>query len=163
MDRVAHDETGHSLLPGIPDEACESCHDEPIEGHMEWKVGPQGCYTCHHEMYMTKLHLGDGSVIPVNESSMLCSQCHERIYEEWEDSLHGSAHEDKGCVDCHVIWDPYLTVNETLPGIPFTAPPTANEVLMSFVSSPPLPIYMFLGTLVVLLGAVLVNWRSRNG
>ena len=162
LERREHDVTGHSLYPGIPDASCESCHDEPITGHMEWRVGPQGCLTCHDEVYMTKLHLGDGSTITVSEASVLCGQCHERIYYEWEQSLHGSVHEDKGCIDCHIPWEPYVCWNETLPGIPFTSPPTANQVLMSFVSSPPLPIYMFLGTLVVLIGAVFVNWRFKN-
>jgi hypothetical protein len=163
VERIDHDVTGHSLFPGVPDSSCESCHDEPIEGHMEWRVGPQGCLTCHHETYMTKLHLGNGTIISVSEASVLCGQCHEKIYNEWKQSLHGSVHEDKSCIACHIPWEPYVTWNETLPGIPFTAPTTANQVLMSFVSSPPLPVYMFLGTLMILIGAVFVNRRIRNG
>jgi len=152
----------HEFFPGVPDPSCESCHDEYIEGHMAWKVGPQGCLTCHDEVYMTKLHLGNGTLLDVSEASVLCGQCHDTVYYEWTQSLHGSVHEDKGCIDCHIPWEPSVCWNETLPGIPFTTPSTANQVLISFVSSPPLPIYMFLGIIVVLIGAVFVNWRFKN-
>ena len=84
---------------------------------------------------MTKLHLGNGTILSVFEASVLCGQCHEGIYYEWKRSFHG---------------------------VTFTVPTTANQVLISFVSFPPLPVYMFIATLGILIGAVFVNRRFRN-
>ena len=154
--------TGHTFYPGVPDPDCESCH-ERIEGHMAWEVGVQGCLTCHDEIYMTKLHLANGSRISRDESSVLCSQCHKGIYYEWNLGMHGNVHEAKHCVDCHAPWDPYVCSNVTLSAVPINVPSTANQVLIQSVTKPSLPFIILLGFLGTLLGSVFLGRRWWGG
>ena len=161
-ERMEHDVTGHTFFPGVPDPDCEGCHSDIVQGHMAWDVGIEGCITCHNEIYMTRLHLANGTIITADEASVLCGQCHNEVYYEWSHLMHGSAHENKECIDCHVPWEPYVCWNATLPGVPFTNQSNANDVLMSYFSTPPLPMYAFLATVGVFLSIVLFNRRLSN-
>ncbi|MFQ6052968.1 MAG: cytochrome c3 family protein [Candidatus Bathyarchaeia archaeon] len=155
--------TGHTFFPGVPDPDCEGCHESMARGHMAWGVGIEGCLTCHDRIYMTKLHLANGSSIEIVESSVLCGQCHKKTYFEWRTGMHGSAHEAKNCTDCHSPWDPYVCWNDTLPGVPMNVPPKALQVLISSVTKPSASFVALVAALSVLLGSVLVVRGRSNG
>lgn len=111
--------TGHSFYPGVPDPACLSCHEINMETHNILGTESENCVMCHDEIYMTRLHLLNGTDVVVRDSTLICAQCHSDSYYEVKMGLHSNTHEiDKICTDCHSPMRPYIMINETLPPLP---------------------------------------------
>ena len=133
---------GHTFIPAVPDPDCESCHEVILEAHDVWGANSENCLTCHDAVYMTMLHLYNGTDVALSESSVLCKQCHNDIYYEWEMGIHADPHmKDKECTDCHSPMHPYIMMNATLPPLPQS---TDQMVVVS-----PIPPIFFFGALLV--------------
>jgi hypothetical protein len=110
--------TGHTFYPGVPNPTCLGCHDVEMEKHDIWGIESENCVMCHDEVYMTRLHLLNGTDVVISDSSLICAQCHNEIYYELKMGIHSNTHEiDKTCTDCHSPMRPYILINETLPPI----------------------------------------------
>jgi nitrate/TMAO reductase-like tetraheme cytochrome c subunit len=141
--------TGHTFMPGVPDPDCESCHEVILEAHDVWGADSENCITCHDPMYMTILHLLNGTDLAMSESSILCEQCHSEDYYELEMGIHAGPHEeDASCIDCHSPMNPYMIGNHTLPPLPERSKPTIGTGL-------PIPPIYLIGTIAV-VGSVTV-------
>ncbi len=122
LDGTVHNQTGHTFLPSAPSIDCKSCHADLGTSHNMWGDGTENCLTCHDSVVMSQLHLLDGTIIPGNEGSALCSQCHADKYVAMKSGTHGDPLGEKNCVDCHkaMHWD--VALNATLPPIRASQP-----------------------------------------
>ncbi len=110
--------TGHSFFPGVPDPSCLSCHEINMDAHNIFGTESENCVMCHDEIYMTRLHLLNGTDVPITDSTLICAQCHNNIFYEWQTGLHSNALDTgKICTDCHSPMRPYIMIDETLPPI----------------------------------------------
>jgi uncharacterized CHY-type Zn-finger protein len=148
--------TGHTFIPGVPDPNCTSCHEVNLEAHNVWAADYDNCLTCHDSIYMTMLHLLNGTELAMSESSILCKQCHNDMYYEWEMGIHAEAHaSEKGCPDCHYPMNPYIMMNATLPPI---SQPSQETVIKA-----PIPPVALFGALAIVSGLGLYTYFSRRG
>ncbi len=149
--------TGHTFLPGVPDPDCESCHDVVLEAHDVWGAESDNCITCHDAVYMTMLHLLNGTELAISESSVLCKQCHNEVYYEWEMGIHADPHErEKECTDCHSPMKPYIMMNATLP-------PLQEPTQRVMVARPPIPPAYFFLAVAIVGGVGFVTLRRKVG
>ena len=89
-------DTSTQFHPAIPEGTdCTACHDTTITAH-------DTCIGCHD------------LESEITDTSLLCSECHENEYSEWEEGIHVSNHESKICIDCHDPHDPYVIIDGTL-------------------------------------------------
>ena len=106
------DEDDDTPEPGHPpvaaDTDCSTCHETAITAH-------ETCVMCHNLESETTLGFLNGTA--VEDSSVLCAQCHEDEYSEWEAGIHVNNHESKICIDCHSAHDPYVVIETTLPPV----------------------------------------------
>jgi len=110
--------SGHILFPSESTPDCSSCHDVTLDAHNGWGATTDNCMICHDSESITMLHLLDGSDITTSDYSILCEQCHDDIYSEWELGIHANNPElNKVCIDCHNPHSPYVIINETLPPV----------------------------------------------
>lgn len=154
---------GHTFIPGPPSPDCMSCHEVLLEGHDIWGQEEDNCLTCHDSLYMTKLHLLNGTSVALSEASILCNQCHGEEYYEWEMGIHsGQEGQDKQCTDCHSPMRPYIMGNYTLP-------PVERRVTSSSVGGLTLSPSILMGAALALGGGVAVAYygltrrRYENG
>jgi hypothetical protein len=137
-----------SIESGIPDPrgaptrvACQTCHSlrqsNPLPAsmdglttfhqHMVFKHGNSTCTSCHVEGRHDRIHLANGSVLPMTEALSLCAQCHGPQYRDYQHGSHGGMNgywdRKRGprtrnhCVDCH---DPHAP---QIPAVMPAAPP----------------------------------------
>ena len=71
------------------------------------------CFACHDPVNRDKLRLLNGTTIDLEDYILVCAQCHEVLYYDWQDRLHGkwvgswqNGKPEKGCIDCHYQHDP---------------------------------------------------------
>jgi hypothetical protein len=124
-----------TLLPApeVNDEylPCADCHDDedrdkgpaPRElefEHEETKLahGNLWCLHCHDSNDPNNLRLADSSLIPLEDSWKLCTQCHGKKLPEWRAGVHGKVtgnwrgeREYVTCVACH---EPHTPPTEPL-------------------------------------------------
>ncbi len=95
--------------------------------HMVFKHGNSTCTSCHVQGQHDRIHLANGSVLPMTEALTLCAQCHGPQYRDYQHGSHGGMNgywdRKRGprtrnhCVDCH---DPHAP---QLPSVMPAAPP----------------------------------------
>jgi len=142
---------------------CVSCHVQPLIAHDKLGVGSEACWNCHLNTQMKTLHLASGATqFPLEDSSRLCAQCHQKRYEAWLSGTHGvpawkegdavtRSTEKKTCIDCHNPHRPQIALtNITLPHPDQNPPPAA----------PPYEIIAMAG---ISLGAVLIFGLATRG
>lgn len=148
--------TDHSFLPAPPKPDCTECHDVELQTHDVWGTGTDNCLTCHEPLYMTRLHLLNGTQLAISDSSILCSQCHNEIYYEWDMGIHaGQSGNEKKCVDCHNPMGPIVLGDHTLP------PLDKREDKVVPVSAAIPPIF-WLGAAVVMSGGAAIVYIGLN-
>jgi nitrate/TMAO reductase-like tetraheme cytochrome c subunit len=149
--------TGHSFLPAVPDPDCSECHDVTLDAHTVWGTTNDNCMTCHDDVFMTMLHLLNGTDVAISESSVLCAQCHNDVYYEWSLGIHADSHDATlVCTDCHAPMNPYIMMNKTLP-------PVKAIALVDEKPDPPIPMtFFFMGILVAIAGAYYVFAVRRS-
>ena len=87
--------------PSIMDD-CKACHQPPIpifgiekptplKGHDKLGDGSSACAACHDKdnKHLRMLSRADGTQIPFSDVPKLCSQCHQRRYDQWQLGIHG--------------------------------------------------------------------------
>ncbi len=104
---------------------CNSCHAEHVKAPYARSVtdlkdfhvgkafahGTVACAACHDLQDRERLHLADGTVIPLAEVQQLCGQCHGLQARDYAHGAHGGMNGywdlsrgprvRNGCVDCH--------------------------------------------------------------
>ncbi len=121
--------------PEMEDEywPCSDCHEgEPTDrtvreleddhDEMDFEHGDTWCLHCHDVEDRDRLHLADGTLVSLDESWKLCTQCHAHKRAEWRAGVHGkrSGHwwgpkEYRTCVACHNPHSPPFKPLELLP------------------------------------------------
>lgn len=149
--------TGHSFLPAVPDPDCGECHDVTLGAHTVWGTTNENCMTCHDDVFMTLLHLLNGTDVAVSESSVLCAQCHNDVYYEWSLGIHADSHDASlVCTDCHAPMNPYIMMNKTLP-------PVTSLAIIDEKPEPPIsPTFFFIGIIGAIAGAYYVFAVRRS-
>lgn len=110
---------------------CLKCHTRVLASHDKLGSGTEACWVCHDNTHMGKLHLFDGTIIPLSENPKLCQQCHPGQYSNWQENKHGAAslkQEQPGtalpqCAQCHDPHQPQMTPHDR---DITTVPPTAG-------------------------------------
>jgi len=150
-DRLTSIETGTPDPRGVPTRvACRTCHSlrqsNPLPNsmdklttfhqHIAFNHGDSTCSSCHVEGQHDRIHLANGTVLPLTEALSLCKQCHGPQYRDYSHGSHGGMNgywdRRRGprtrnhCVDCH---DPHA------PQIPMVmpAPPPRDRFLKAQV------------------------------
>lgn len=99
---------------------CKNCHAEQYDltldsVHQKALAGGNNqaaiCTDCHNPHTQTELKDSSGSLLPEArvEIPQKCAQCHETIYEQYKQSVHGSAltaeinPDVPTCIDCHGV------------------------------------------------------------
>jgi hypothetical protein len=137
---------GHTFIPGPPTPDCMSCHEVLLEAHDVWGAESDNCVICHDEVHMTMLHLFNGTDLAMSDSSVLCKQCHNDIYYEWNMGIHADPHiKENECIDCHAPMNPYIMMNATLPPLDQETEPEEVKAI--------LPPTIFFGAIIVAGGA----------
>lgn len=120
---------------------CSDCHARVMERH---QFPTQPCTSCHSQD-MSTITLRNGEIIPLEESTPLCAQCHNDIYDAWIEGKHGIS--EFKCVECH---DPHFETKKS---------PISTLQTLSF--SPVLQVITaaggFIGILFVVLAAIKVK------
>jgi hypothetical protein len=148
--------TGHSFLPKVPNPDCSQCHDVSLDAHTVWGATDENCLTCHDHVFMTMLHLLNGTDVAMSDSSILCQQCHNDVYYEWSLGIHANSHEvNQVCTDCHYPMNPYIMMNKTLPAV--NTIETVNETPKPIIP----PVFFFIAVIGALL-AVLYTFVFRR-
>lgn len=143
--------TGHSFLPKVLDPDCSSCHDVSLDAHTVWGATNDNCMTCHDDVFMTMLHLLNGTDVAISESSVLCAQCHNDVYYEWSLGIHADSHDaNLVCIDCHAPMNPYIMMDKTLP--PVTAFANVDETPEPIIS----PTFFF----IAIIGALCATFYA---
>jgi hypothetical protein len=83
---------------------CSDCHYRVMERH-QFPTYP--CISCHSQD-MSTIKLRNGEIIPLEESSPLCAQCHNKIHNAWIEGDHGIS--EFKCVVCH---DPHFETKKS--------------------------------------------------
>lgn len=83
---------------------CSDCHYRVMERH-QFPTYP--CISCHSQD-MSTIKLRNGEIIPLEESSPLCAQCHNEIHNAWIEGNHGIS--EFKCVVCH---DPHFETKKS--------------------------------------------------
>lgn len=166
----------HGTMEGYEAEAgrCSTCHAElepnptprPLDAAppnhrfvFEHGGGRFWCFGCHDPVNRDKLRLLNGTTVGFDEYILVCSQCHEVVYHDWKDHLHGrwvgsweegGSRPDKGCIDCHYQHDPAF--KPLKPMKPPEKPPERKEL-------PNYPIYF---SIVMVLSVGLALYAARR-
>ncbi|MCD2257730.1 cytochrome c family protein [Psychroserpens luteolus] len=102
--------------------SCTECHSKPLtqmqnedlkKAHWDIKLShadkmTMNCVTCHNGNDMDFLQSLTGDQIDFNASHLLCSQCHQKQFNDWTGGAHGKRIESWApprasmtCVNCH--------------------------------------------------------------
>jgi len=138
-------ESGHP--PVAADTDCSTCHETAITAH-------ETCVMCHNLESETTLGFLNGTA--VEDSSILCAQCHEDEYSEWEEGIHVNNHESKVCIDCHSAHDPYVVIETTLP-------PVSTMAGESDIPGPIIPPIIFFAAVIGALCYAVYTFVLRRG
>lgn len=84
------------------------------------------CFNCHNQTNMEALLTRDGRVLKIEQSTLLCANCHGPTYRDWEVGVHGrvSGYWDRtlgavtkqDCVSCHDPHNPEFPSRKPAPG-----------------------------------------------
>ncbi len=112
---------------------CSDCHEgEPSDrtvreleddhDDMDFLHGDTWCLHCHDVDDRDRLHLADGTLVPLDESWRLCTQCHSHKRDEWRTGVHGKRtgywwgpKDYRTCVECHNPHSPPFKSLKPLP------------------------------------------------
>ena len=83
---------------------CTDCHSRVMERH---QFPNYPCTSCHSQD-MSTFTLRTGSIIPLEESSSLCAQCHNDVHNAWKEGKHGIT--EFKCIECH---DPHFETKKS--------------------------------------------------
>ncbi len=108
---------------------CLSCHTRVLKGHDKLGEGSKACWVCHDSVTVGELRLLDGTQLPLEDSSQICSQCHQKRYEAWQEGTHGilSGKEELEflgdrklkCIVCHDPHQPQMDLSaKDIPPLP---------------------------------------------
>lgn len=113
--------------------ACETCHGDPdapagaamvaargnpdgFHGSLELEHGALSCAACHDDTERSRLHLADGTSLPMAAAMDLCAQCHGPQTRDYRHGSHGGMtghwdlragpRERNHCLDCHDAHQP---------------------------------------------------------
>jgi hypothetical protein len=106
---------------------------------------------------MDTLQLPSGAVIPKDESSQLCGQCHQDRYNAWNEGTHGIPGTVAAipCIACHNPHQPQVEfLNITKPPMPpvHTPPPLPKD----------LAIILGISVACLIAGAIILARRREN-
>ena len=83
------------------------------------------CYQCHSKDKMDLLVLQDGKTVTIDDSHLLCGECHSLVKRDWDKAIHGKqvgswsgTKHRYTCADCH---DPHKPKRDKMKARP--APP----------------------------------------
>lgn len=149
--------------PAAPDGTapldCLSCHKQTLNYHDKLGAGNRACYACHvsTDWKMDTLQLPSGAVIPKDESSQLCGQCHQDRYNAWNEGTHGIPGTVAAipCIACHNPHQPQVEfLNITKPPMPpvHTPPPLPKD----------LAIILGISVACLIAGAIILARRREN-
>ena len=124
------------------DVECSDCHYRVMERH-QFPTYP--CKSCHNQD-MSTIKLRNGEIIPLEESSPLCAQCHNEIHNAWIEGNHGVS--EFKCIVCH---DPHFETRKS---------PTSILQVSSF--SPVLQMITAAGGFIGILFAVLAIIKVKK-
>lgn len=144
--------TGHDFVMTSEELDCQTCHDRTLSKHDVLGVDEFACLSCHGEIHSLELELINKDVLPMNDSVLLCAQCHNERYTSWEQGTHGKPEDPEAqCVECHDPHDPVVANIPTLPVVPERRPP----------AGPSIPLTTAFIVIVGILGLaiVLLRWR----
>ena len=144
--------TGHDFVMTSEELDCQTCHDRPLSKHDVLGEDEFACLSCHGEIHSLELRLINEDVLPMDDSVLLCAQCHNERYTSWEQGTHGKPEDPEAqCVECHDPHDPVVANIPTLPPVPERRPPEGL----------PVPFATALILLVVMLGlaVIILRWR----
>lgn len=106
------DEAPNPLVRELEDE-----HDS-----MDFSHGDLWCLHCHDLEDKQKLHLADNTLLVMERSWQLCTQCHSQKLADWRAGVHGKrtghwrgAKDYRTCVACHNPHDPTFQSLEPKP------------------------------------------------
>ncbi len=122
---------------------CLSCHTRALESHDILGKGSKACLVCHDSVTIGMLRLADGTPLPLEDSTQVCSQCHSGRYDAWQDGDHGVPSGRKAvsgvpltakvkCISCHNPHQPKIDLAAV--GKPFLLPPTGEEAPLDCLS-----------------------------
>ena len=132
----------HKRAAGLKHYPCSQCHKAESSG--EPKMPPRvphnalrfkhmkyadDCYLCHDRSNMNNLRLFSKKSVPLDDSHLLCGQCHDHRHRDWKDGIHGKqvgswrgARYRYTCADCHDPHSPKYKPTRTLPAPPRPKP-----------------------------------------
>ena len=121
--------------PSEDDWPCMDCHEDEkprlrrrtLDEHesLELRHGTSRgwCFDCHDPEDRDKLRLADGSVLALEDSHILCGQCHGDKFRDWQLGIHGKRtgrwdgpKRYQMCVHCHDPHEPRFQALEPMPG-----------------------------------------------
>ena len=109
--------------------ACTECHSKPLKQMQtkgtkkaHWNISlkhanenTMNCITCHNGEDMDQLKSITKKPIDFNKSFQLCSQCHNKQFEDWKGGAHGKRiggwappRASMTCVNCHNPHKPHF-------------------------------------------------------
>jgi cytochrome c7-like protein len=84
------------------------------------------CFNCHSTTNMEMLLTRDGRLLKIEQSTLLCANCHGPTYRDWEVGVHGrmsgfwnrsaGAVTRQDCVSCHDPHNPEFPSRKPAPG-----------------------------------------------
>ncbi len=92
------------------------------------------CFLCHDRKNMNNLRLLSGKSIPMDDSHLVCGQCHSEKLRDWKRGMHGKqvgswrgVRHRSTCADCHAPHQPKYRPTKTLPAPPRPNPGANNQ------------------------------------
>lgn len=142
--------------PPLP---CLSCHGKQLKGHDKLGSGNEACWVCHFANEMGKLHLEGGAPLALSGSTQICAQCHQTVYQSWNDGTHGAPVGQREqtailtdgkakCSSCHDPHEPQINLlNITEPHQAAIAPPPRlpGAALLAIIGISLLYIFVIVG------------------
>ncbi len=124
---------------GLKTYPCSECHDKvtsqtplmpPRRPHSHLKFahmeGVAQCYHCHNPDKMDTLRLLTGKAVSLDDSHLVCGQCHMQKRRDWDLGIHGKLVGSwRGprfrytCADCHDPHAPKRPKMKAMPAPPF--------------------------------------------
>ena len=121
---------------------CSDCHPRVMERH-QFPTYP--CTSCHSQD-MSTITLRNGKIIPLEESTSLCAQCHNTIHDAWMEGKHGRT--EFKCIECH---DPHFEIKKS-----------ATSTLKAASFSPFLQMITAIGGIIGMFLAVLATTKVKK-
>ena len=121
---------------------CSDCHSRVMERH---RFPTDPCTSCHSQD-MSTITLRNDKIVPLEESTSLCAQCHNNIHNDWIEGKHGRI--ELKCIECH---DPHFEITKS-----------AASTLKAVSFSPFLQIITTAGGFIGILLAVLATMKVKK-